>query len=70
MHENQPTPPLDERGMLHPCHETQWAQLIQAKVTLLESASETDAIIIDGSALINIIRQRISKKYDCCAMPL
>ena len=58
-HENQPTPEsLSVSGKLQTCQKLQLTEILQAQVTLPDKGPQGDAIIIDGSALINAIPPR------------
>ena len=64
-HENQSAPAtLSDSGRLHTCQKSQLAALLQAQVTMPERDPEGDAIIIDGSALINALPPHSSKIFD------
>ena len=60
-HENQSTPAsLSDSGKLHTSQKSQLTEILQAQVTLPDKEPQGDAIIIDGSALINAIPPRSS----------
>ena len=53
-HENQSFPAsLSNGGRLHVCQISQVATVLEGKVTLPDAEPVTDAIIMDGSALVN-----------------
>ena len=53
-HENQSFPAsLSNGGRLHVCQKSQVATVLEGKVTLPDAEPVTDAIIMDGSALVN-----------------
>ena len=53
-HENQAAPAsLSDNGKLHTPQKSQLTEILQSGLTLPEREPEGDAIIIDGSALIN-----------------
>ncbi len=63
-HENQPFPAsLSDGGRLHACQKSQLASILEAKVAIPDIEPTADAIIIDGSALINSMPPRISKTF-------
>lgn len=64
-HENQSIPAsLSDSGRLRTCQKSQLTEILQGKVTLPDSDPVGDAIIIDGSALINSLPPRSSKTFD------
>jgi len=64
-HENQLTPEsLSVSGKLQTCQKSQLTEILQAQVTLPDKGPQGDAIIIDGSVLINAIPPRSSKTFD------
>ena len=64
-HENQSAPAsLSDGGRLRTCQKSQLAEILQSQVTLPESEPSGDAIIIDGSAMINSLPPRSSKTFD------
>ena len=63
-HENQSFPAaLSNGGRLHVCQKSQLATVLEGKVTLPDAEPVTDAIIIDGSALVNTLPPRTSKTF-------
>ena len=63
-HGNQSFPAaLSDGGRLHVCQKSQLAAILEAKVTLPDAEPVTDAIIIDGSALVNTLPPRTSKTF-------
>ena len=46
---------------MHVYHKSQLATVLEGKVTLPDAEPVTDAIIIDGSALVNTLPSRTSK---------
>uniref|UniRef100_H3ACQ8 Uncharacterized protein n=1 Tax=Latimeria chalumnae TaxID=7897 RepID=H3ACQ8_LATCH len=55
-HENQPVPTsLSDNGKLHTCPKSQLMEILEAEVTMPDTEPEADAIVIDGSALVNIL---------------
>ena len=64
-HEDQAAPAsLSDNGKLHVTQKSQLTEILQGDLTLLEREPESDAIIIDGSALINSIPPVRSKSFD------
>ena len=63
--ENQSAPAsISDGGRLRTSQKSQLAEVLQSQVTLPESEPSGDAIIIDGSALINSLPPRSSKRFD------
>ena len=63
-HENQSFPAsLSDGGRLHVCQKSQLAAVLKGKVTLPDAEPVTDAMIIDGSALVNTLPPRTSKTF-------
>ena len=63
-HGNQSFPvSLSDGGRLHICQKSQLAAILEGKVTLPDAEPVTDAIIIDGSALVNSLPPRTSKTF-------
>ena len=63
-HGNQSFPAaLSDGGRLHVCQKSQLAAILEAKVTLPDAEPVTDAIIINGSALVNTLPPRTSKTF-------
>ena len=54
---------LSDGGKLHTCQKSQLATVIESPVTLPDNESQADVIIIDGSALVNILPTRTSKAF-------
>ena len=64
-HENQAFPAaLSDNGRLHPCQKSHLATILEEKVTISDKTPEAEAIIIDGSAMVNSLMPRISKTFD------
>ena len=67
-HENQSFPAsLSNRGKLHVCQKSQLSGILEKKVTLPDAEPITDALIIDGSALVNTLPPRKSRTFAECA---
>ena len=63
-HENQSFPAsLSNGGKMHVCQKSQLSGILEKKVTLPDTEPVTDAIIIDGSALVNTLPPRKSKTF-------
>ena len=63
-HENQSYPAsLSDSGKLHTCQKSQLVEIIEAQVNIPDREPKGDAIIIDGSALINALPPRTSKTF-------
>jgi hypothetical protein len=64
-HENQSFPAaLSDNGNLHSCQKSQLATILETYVTPPDTKSEASFTILDGSALINALPSRISKKFE------
>ena len=64
-HENQSHPAsLSDTGKLHTCQKSQLVEILEAQVNISAREPKGDAIIIDGSALINALPPRSSKTFD------
>ena len=64
-YENQPVPAaLSDNGKLHTCQKSDLVALLQSQVTTPDTEPEADAIIIDGSALMNSLSPCISNTFD------
>ena len=64
-HENQSHPAsLSDSGKLHTCQKSQLAEILEAQVNIPDREPRGDAVIIDGSALINALPPRTSKIFD------
>ena len=64
-HENQAFPAaLSDNGRLHPCQKSHLATILEEKVTISDKTPEAEAIIIDGSAMVNSLMPRISNTFD------
>ena len=64
-HENQSHPAsLSDSGKLHTCQKSQLVEILEAQVNIPDREPKGDAIIIDGSALINASHPRTSKTFD------
>ena len=64
-HENQSHPAsLSDSGKLHTCQKSQLVEILEAQVNIPDREPKGDAIIIDGSALINALPPRTSKTFD------
>ena len=63
-HENQSYPAsLSASGKLHTSQKSQLVEIIEAQVNIPDREPKGDAIIIDGSALINALPPRTSKTF-------
>ena len=63
-HETQSYPAsLSDSGKLHTCQKSQLVEIIEAQVNIPDREPKVDAIIIDGSALINALPPRTSKIF-------
>ena len=68
-HENHPFPAaLSDGGKLHTCKKSQLAAVLEGHVTLPDNDPHADVIIIDGSALVNVLPPRSSKSFEDYAM--
>ncbi len=64
-YENQLFPAaLSDNGKLHSCQKSDLVSLLQSQVMIPDTEPEADAIIIDGSALVNSLHPRTSKTFD------
>ena len=64
-YENQPIPAsLSDSGGLHSCQKSDLTDILQSKVTTPDTEPEVEAIIIDGSALVNSLPPRTSTTFD------
>ena len=64
-HENQSFPAsLSNKGKLHTCTKSDLVDVLQAKVTLPETKPESDVLIVDGAALVNIVAPRTPKTFE------
>lgn len=64
-HENQSAPAsLSDNGKLHTCQKSQLAEILQTLVSMPDREPVGDAIIIDGSALINALPPRTPKSFN------
>ena len=64
-HETRPFPAaLSDGGKLHASQKSQLAAVIESHVTLSDNEPSADVIIIDGSALVNILPPRTSKTFE------
>lgn len=64
-HENNPFPAsLSDNGQLHVTNKSQLAEILVSKVKIPDLEPASDAIVIDGSALVNALVQRASKTFD------
>ncbi len=64
-YENQSFPAaLSDNGKLHSCQKSDLVKLLHSQVMTPDTEPETDAIIIDGSALVNSMHPRTSKTFD------
>ena len=63
-HESHPFPAaLSDGGNLHTCQKSQIAAVLESHVTLPDNEPYADVIIIDGSAVVNILPPRTSKTF-------
>ena len=51
-------------GKLHTCQKSQLAAVIESNVTLPDNEPQADVIIIDGSALVNVLPPRSSNTFE------
>ena len=66
--ENHPFPAaLRDGGKLHTCQKSQLAAVLESHDTLPDNEPHADVIIIDGSALVNVLSPRTSKTFVDCA---
>jgi len=64
-HENQSTPAsLSDSGKLHTCQKSQLGEIRESNTLMLNTGPEADALILDGSALVNFQPPRMSKTFD------
>ena len=64
-YENQRTPAaLSDKGRLYSCQKSQQIEELEAKVALPEHEPQTDAIIIDGSAMVNTLPPSSKKTFE------
>lgn len=64
-YENQEVPAsLSDNGKLHTCSKSGLTDVLQAKVVLPETEPQAEAIVLDGSALINSLPPRTSTTFD------
>ena len=64
-HENESAPAsLSGSGRLHTCHKSQLVETLESNTLVPNTEPEADAIIIDGSALVNSQPPRRSKTFD------
>ena len=64
-YENQSFPAaLSDNGKLHSCQKSDLVKLLQSQVMTPDTEQEVDAIIIDGSALVNSMHPSTSKTFD------
>ena len=64
-HENQSHPAsVSDSGKFHTCQKSQLVEILEAQVNIPDREPKGDAIIIDGSALINALPPRTSKTFD------
>ena len=58
-HENQSFPAaLSDGGKLHSCQKSQLTAIIESLVTIPNNGPHADAMIVDGSALVNSLPPR------------
>lgn len=63
-HENQQFPAaLSDDGRLHMCQKSQLASIFETKIKVPDKEPVADAIIFDGSALVNSLPPRLSKTF-------
>ena len=63
-HENHSFPAsLSNGGKMHVCQKSQLSSILEKKVTLPQAEPIADAVIIDGSALVNTLPPRKSKTF-------
>jgi hypothetical protein len=64
-HENQSFPAaLSDNGNLHSCQKSQLSTILETCDTPPDTEPEASFTILDGSALINSLPSRISKKFE------
>ena len=64
-HENQSTPAsLSDSGKLHTCQKSQLGEIRESNTLMPNTEPEADALILDGSALVNSQSPRMSKTFD------
>ena len=64
-HEQQPYPASPSgTGRLHTCQKSQLLEILKALVNTSDREARGNAIIIDGSALINALPPHYSKTFD------
>ena len=64
-HENHPFPAaLSDGGKLHTYQKSQLAAVLKSHVTLPDNEPQADVIIINGSALVNVLPPRTSKTFE------
>ena len=64
-HENNPLPAeLSDAGKLHTCQKCQLTAVLESHVTLPDNEPQADVIIIDGSAIVNVLPPRTSKTFE------
>ena len=64
-HKTHPFPAaLSDGGKLHACQKSQLAAVLESHVTLPDNEPHADVIIIDGSALVNVLPPRTSKTFE------
>jgi hypothetical protein len=68
-HENQSfAAVLSDNGKLHTCQKSQLATILEVQIKIPDKEPEADAIIIDGSALVNTLPPQSSKTFEDYAM--
>ena len=64
-HENQSFPAaLSDGGKLHSCQKSQLTAILESLVTIPNTEPHADAMIVDGSALVNSLPPRSSKTFE------
>ena len=64
-YENQPVPAsLGDKGKLHSYQKSDLIDILQSKVVAPDTEPETEAIIVDGSAMLNSLPPRSSTTFD------
>ena len=64
-HENQTFPAsLSNKGKLHTCTKSDLIDVLQSKVTLPETKTESDVLIVDGATLVNTVAPRTPKTFE------
>jgi len=64
-HENRSSPgALSDNDNLYSCHKSQLATILETHFTPPDTEPDASVIILDGSALINALPQRISKTFE------